>query len=339
MVASIPVRIGCLGAARIAPNALVKPAQRSAGAVVGGVAARDREKAEAFAARHSIPRVYGSYRELIEAADLDAVYVPLPNGLHARWTLAALAAGKHVLCEKPFTANAAEAERVADAAARSGRVVMEAFHWRYHPLAHRLIEIVESGELGRIKRIEASFVFPLPRWSDIRWQLDLAGGSLMDIGCYAVHIVRTLAGAEPKVLGAASKQRSPGVDRWARADLGFADGRTGQVTAGMWAGSVFRAYARVTGERAVMSVLNPLGPHTFNLLTVRGRSGTRRERVQGRPTYEYQLEAFVSAITQRDPVLTGPQDSVANMRIIDAVYRAAGLEPRPGSADPPVQRW
>jgi predicted dehydrogenase len=156
----------------------------------------------------------------------------------------------------------------------------------------------------------------------------------MDIGCYAVHIVRTLAGAEPEVLWAVSKKRRPGVDRWTRAELGFADGRTGQVTAGMWAGSVFRAYARVTGERAVMSVLNPLGPHPFNLLTVRGPSGTRRERVQGRPTYEYQLEAFVSAITQRDPLLTGPQDSVANMRIIDAIYRAAGLKPRPGSTGP-----
>jgi predicted dehydrogenase len=316
----------------------MKPAQKSAGAVVAGIAARDRAKAEAFAARHSIPTVYASYRELIEAADLDAVYVPLPNGLHAQWTLAALAAGKHVLCEKPFTANAAEAERVAEAAARSERVLMEAFHWRYHPLAHRLMEIVQSGELGRIRRIEAAFVFPLPRWSDIRWQLDLAGGSLMDIGCYAIHIVRTLAGAEPEVLWAVSRARRPGVDRWTRAELGFADGRTGEVTAGMWAGSVFRASARVTGERAVMSVINPLSPHMFNLITVRGSRGTRRERVRGLPTYEYQLEAFVSSIRQGQPVLTGPGDSVANMRIIDAIYRAAGLEPRRGSTDPSGQR-
>jgi predicted dehydrogenase len=325
--------------ARIAPGALVKPAQKTAGAVVAAVAARDRTRAEAFAARHSIPKVYGSYRELVEAADLDEVYVPLPNGLHAPWTLAALAAGKHVLCEKPFTANATEAERVAEAADRSERVVMEAFHWRYHPLAQRLIEVVQSGELGPIRRIEAGFVFPLPRWSDIRWQLDLAGGSLMDIGCYAVHVVRTLAGAEPEVLWAVSKQRSPGVDRWIRAEMGFADGRTGLVTAGMWAGSVFRAYARVTGERAVMSVINPLAPHAFNLVTIRGRSGTRRERVRGRPTYEYQLEAFVSAIRRGEPVLTGPSDSLANMRVIDAIYRAAGLAPRQGRAEPPDQRW
>jgi predicted dehydrogenase len=332
---SLPVRIGCLGAARIAPGALVKPAQKCDGAVVAAVAARDRSRADAFATQHAIPKVYGSYRELVEAADLDAVYVPLPNNLHAPWTLSALAAGKHVLCEKPFTANAAEADRVAEAAARSELVVMEAFHWRYHPLARRLLEVVQSGELGRVRRIEAAFVFPLPRWSDIRWQLDLAGGSLMDIGCYAVHVVRTLAGAQPEVIYAESKPRSPGVDRWIRAELGFADGRTGQVTAGMWAGSVFRAHARVTGERGVMSVINPLAGHMFNLVTVRGGGGTRRERVRGRPTYEYQLEAFVSAVTRGEPVLTGPTDSVANMRVIDAIYRAAGLEPRRGSTEQP----
>ena len=185
------------------------------------MAARDRTRAEAFANRHSIPRVYGSYRELVEAPDLEAVYVPLPNGLHAEWTLAALAAGKHVLCEKPFAANATEAERVADAAAQSGLVVMEAFHWRYHPLATRLLEIVGRGDLGEIERIEAALIFPLLKASDIRWQLDLAGGSLMDAGCYPVHLVRTLAGAEPVVTSAVCKERSPGVDRWIRAELEF----------------------------------------------------------------------------------------------------------------------
>ncbi|HMC38089.1 MAG TPA: Gfo/Idh/MocA family oxidoreductase, partial [Acidimicrobiales bacterium] len=187
-----PIRIGCLGAAKIAPAALIKPARRVEGAVVAAVAARDRGRAEAFARKHGIAKVYGSYKELVEAPDVDAVYIPLPNGLHAEWTLAALAAGKHVLCEKPFTANAAESRKVADVAATSDRVVMEAFHWRYHPYAARMLEIIGSGALGRVQRVEAALVFPLPKWSDIRWQLDLAGGSLMDAGCYPVSIVRTL---------------------------------------------------------------------------------------------------------------------------------------------------
>jgi predicted dehydrogenase len=330
---SSPVRIGCLGAARIAPAALIKPARNGVGAVVAAVAARDRFRAEAFAARHSIPRVYGSYQELVEAPDLEAVYVPLPNGLHGEWTLAALAAGKHVLCEKPLTANASEAQRVADAADRSGLVVMEAFHWRYHPLATRLLEIVGSGDLGQIERIEATLIFPLFNPSDIRWQLDLAGGSLMDAGCYPVHVVRTLAGAEPTVTAASCRVRTPGVDRWIQADLSFGDGRSGRVTAGMWSASIVRAQARVTGRHATMNVLNPLAPQLFNLITIRGPGGTRVERVRGKPTYEYQLEAFVSAIRDGRAVPTGPHDSVANMALIESIYRAAGLDPRRGSSE------
>jgi len=332
-VTSSPVRIGCLGAARITPAALLSPARRSDDAIVTAVAARDRSRAEMFAARHGIPGVHDSYQDLVEASDIDAVYIALPNGLHAEWTLAALSAGKHVLCEKPFTANAREAQQVAGAAAVADRVVMEAFHWRYHPLATRLIELVNGGELGDVRRIEAALVIPLPKWSDIRWQLDLAGGSLMDVGCYPVHMVRTLAATEPEVDSAIAKERTPGVDRWIRAELTFADGRTGRITAGMWSSTVFRSHIRVSGERGVLTVLNPLAPQLLSLVIVRRGGRTRWERVRGRPTYEYQLEAFVSAIRAGPSVLTGPSDSVANMRAIDAIYRAAGLEPRRGSTE------
>lgn len=332
---SDPLRIGCLGAAQIAPAALIKPARNVAGVVVSAVAARDRSRAEAFARKHGITTVCSSYQELVDAPYVDAVYIPLPNGLHAQWALAALAAGKHVLCEKPFAANAGEVKRVMEAAAGGDLVVMEAFHWRYHPLASRMLEIMAGGELGVIERIEASFVFPLPRWSDIRWQLDLAGGSLMDAGCYAVHIVRTLAGAEPQVRSAMCRVRTPQVDRWVTADLGFhgADQLTGRVTAGMWAAPGLRIRARVTGDRGVMTALNPLAPQFFNLLTTRTQGRTRRERVRGRATYDYQLEAFVAAVRNGGPVLTDLEDSLANMEAIDAIYRAAGLEPRRGATD------
>jgi predicted dehydrogenase len=333
VVTNSRVRIGCLGAAKIAPAALIKPAQRVQGAEVVAVAARNRDRADGFARRHSIPKVYGSYKELIEAPDIDAVYIPLPNGLHAEWTLAALDAGKHVLCEKPFTANAAEAEKVADASAKTDRVVMEAFHWRYHPLATRMLEVIESGDLGEIRHIEAALMFPLFKSTDIRWQLDLAGGSLMDAGCYPVNIVRTLAGAEPEVKSAAARVRSAGVDRWIQAELRFADGRTGRVTAGMLSSRVLRLHARVKGEKGEMFVFNPLAPHLFNLLSVRTNGRRTRQRVKGRPTYEYQLQAFVSAVRDGTPVLTDPAGAVANMRVIDAIYRAAGLELRVGSSE------
>src|SRR5205823_14173805 len=128
------LRFGVLGAARIAPLAIVKPARQVDGVVVSAIAARDPERAKEFASKHGIPKVHTSYDALVDDPDIDAVYIPLPNGLHAQWTLRAIAAGKHVLCEKPFTANAAEAEQVADAAEASDVVVMEAFHYRYHPL-------------------------------------------------------------------------------------------------------------------------------------------------------------------------------------------------------------
>ena len=333
-MSSDSMRIGCLGAARIAPAALINPARNLEGVTVSAIAARDRQRADAFARKHGIPTVYRTYRELVEAPDVDAVYIPLPNGLHAEWTLAALAAGKHVLCEKPFAANASEAERVAQVASQSGKVVMEAFHWRYHPLAERMLQIVRGGELGEIRHVSAALVFPLVRRSDIRWQLDLAGGSLMDAGCYPVHIVRTLAGSEPNVESAGCRLRSPGVDRWVRAELSFDGGRTtGQVTAGMWASPGLRIQAAVTGERGHMKVINPLAPQHFNLITTRVDGHTRRERVRGGATYDYQLEAFSRAIREGTAVITGPNDSVANMSAIDAIYDAAGLEPRQGAAN------
>src|SRR5690242_9517252 len=171
------LRIGTLGAARITPNALIRPAREVHGVEVTAVAARDRSKAHAFATKHNIPRVLDSYDQLIADPDIDAIYNPLPNGLHGHYTIAALEAGKHVLCEKPFTANAEEAEAVAAVAAKHPELVtMEAFHWRYHPLAERINAVVASGELGPVRNIETFMCIPLPLPNDIRFDPKLAGG-------------------------------------------------------------------------------------------------------------------------------------------------------------------
>jgi predicted dehydrogenase len=323
------LRIGCLGAARIAPAALIKPCQSNDRTVCAAVAARDPSRAREFATKHGIPKVHDSYDSLLADDEIDAIYNPLPNGLHGVWTLKAMAKGKHVLCEKPFTSNADEAQRVADAVTKSGLVVMEAFHWRYHPMAARMLEVIASGELGEIRRVEAALCFPLPRFKDIRWQLSLAGGSLMDAGCYPVHIVRTLAGSEPKVVKASAKLHSAGVDRRMEAEFTFEDGRTGGILASMWSASLLRMRAVVTGSQATMSVFNPVSPQMFNRLSISGSKGKRHERVQGGPTYDYQLEAFRAAVQEGVPTLTPPSDAVANMRVIDAIYMAAGLQPRP----------
>jgi predicted dehydrogenase len=326
--AAAPLRFGILGAARIAPMALVRPARETPGATVAAVAARDPARARGFAAKHGIPRVHDSYDALLGDPEIDAVYNPLPNGLHCEWTIRALHAGKHVLCEKPIAANTEEAERMAAAARETGRALVEAFHWRYHPLAARVLALLAEGAIGAPRHYEAWLAFPLVFRNDIRWRWDLGGGALMDAGCYPISMVRHVAGAEPTVERARAWLRSPQVDRRVEAELRFADGRTARIGCSLWSATLLRVRLRVVGERGELRVFNPLAPHFYHRLTVRTAEGSRRERVAGRSTYAHQLAAFVAHVRTGAPVPTGPDDAVANMRVIDAVYRAAGLRPR-----------
>ncbi|MEV6611440.1 Gfo/Idh/MocA family oxidoreductase [Kutzneria sp. NPDC051319] len=322
------VRIGVLGAARIAPTALIAPARDNTEAEVVAVAARDRNRAAAYAGKHGIPKVHGSYDELLADPGTDAVYNPLPNALHAEWTLAALAAGKHVLCEKPFTSNATEAATVAEAADASGLVVMEAFHYRYHPLANRVAEILASGEIGTLKHVHAALCFPLPKFSDIRYNRDLAGGAMMDAGCYALHMTRLLGGGEPEVVSAQAKLHKPEVDRAMTAALVFPGGHTGSVTASLWSADLLKIAASAVGDKGRIDIFNFVMPQAYHRLTVRTANAKRVERLSKRPSYSYQLDAFCDAVLRGRPVLTPPSDSVRNMTVIDEIYRKAGLSPR-----------
>lgn len=324
------MRIGILGAARIAPTALIRPARAVDDVTVAAVAARDPGRARAFATRHGIPTVHDSYADLVADPSLDAVYVPLPNGRHAEWTLAALSAGKHVLCEKPFTANAAQAREVAAAAKESGLVVMEAFHYRYHPVAQRMADIVHSGELGEIRHVSTAMCFPLPRFSDIRYRFDLAGGALMDAGCYAVHCLRLLSPGTPSVTSATALplRRDPRIDRAMTARFALDGGATGEIHTSMWSSTLLRVRAEVTGSRGGLRVTNFAAPHLFSRFTVTVDGARRRERVTGEATYTHQLRAFAAATRGEDTNLTPPEDSIATMSLIDDVYTAAGLPTR-----------
>jgi predicted dehydrogenase len=331
-----PLRIGILGAAAIAPAALLQPARAVGGVTVAAVAARDPARARVFAARHGIPRVHEGYAELLEDPEIDAVYVPLPNALHAEWSIRALRAGKPVLCEKPLASNAAEAERMAGAAEETGLPLVEAFHWSFHPLAARSREILRSGEIGEVRHLEMDFCVPLLKPGDIRFRYDLAGGSAMDLGCYAIHWIRFHAEAEPQVVSARARLSSPGLDRWIEAELRFPDGRTGRMVCSLAAFTMPRIRGRVVGSRGELRVTNPVAPHLFHRLRVRSRDGTRRERVPGRATYVHQLEAFAARVRGGPPLHCEAREGVANMAVIDAVYDAAGL-PRRGVPAPPPQ--
>ncbi|TDC25356.1 Gfo/Idh/MocA family oxidoreductase [Streptomyces sp. 8K308] len=329
------VRIGVLGAARIVRRALVVPARRVPGVTVAALAARDRDRARAHARRLGIPRVHADYDALLADPDLDAVYVPLPNSLHAEWGVRALRAGKHVLCEKPIAGNEAEARWLADEAARAGRVVCEAMHPVYHPLADRVGTLVAEGAIGEVRHVEARISFPIPSRGDIRWSYELGGGALMDLGVYAVALLRAWAGAEPvEVTGAEARIRTPDVDRRVDARLRFANGATGRLVTSMWGWPALASRCHVEGSRGRLTVLNPLGPHLFNRIVLDVDGERSRERVAGRPdTYTCQLRAFVAAVTGGEPPRTGPEHFLASMRVIDAIYRRAGLPPRGVQAD------
>jgi predicted dehydrogenase len=227
---------------------------------------------------------------------------------------------------------------VAAAAAEAGLVVMEAFHYRYHPLLARVVEILRSGELGALRRVDTRGCIPLPMRNDIRYQLDLAGGALMDIGCYAVHQTRTLSGQEPEVVSATARCIRPGVDRWMRADLRFSDSLSGSFECALLSRKLFSLGARVEGEHGTLAVTNLTAPQYWHRLVVRrrdpdtGAERRRRERIRGEASYTYQLRAFLAAVREGAPYPTTPADAIANMRVIDAAYRAAGLEPRQPTA-------
>ncbi|MFG2796192.1 Gfo/Idh/MocA family protein [Streptomyces pseudovenezuelae] len=329
---SEPLRIGVLGAARISASSLIGPA-RATGHRVVAVAARDRARAEAYAAEHGVERVAGSYAELIADPEVEVVYNPLANGLHGPWNLATLAAGKHVLSEKPSASNAEEAAEVREAAAKAGTVFMEAFHYLFHPVTRRLHEVLASGEIGELRHVETMVAIPAPAASDPRWSLPLAGGAVMDLGCYSLHALRVLApwaGGAPRLVSARGGERAgaPGVDEWLDADLAFPGGATGSARCHM-AYDRLEMSCRIIGSRGEVLAPNFVLPHTDDRVVVRTADGERTERLGTRSSYTYQLEAFADRVRGGDPLPLDPDDAVSTMTLIDTAYRAAGFEPRP----------
>ncbi|MFI1029983.1 Gfo/Idh/MocA family protein [Streptomyces sp. NPDC020951] len=320
------VSVGVLGAARIVQSALLEPAADLDGVEVTAIAARDHGRAVAFAREHGIPRVLRSYDEIVDDPAVDAVYVPTPAALHGHWTRRAIAAGKHVLCEKPFTANAEEAEAITELAESSGLVVMEAFHSRYHPMWTRMSRLIDSGVLGRLATARAEFTVPHADTTDIRWQRDLGGGALMDLGCYPVRLLRHLFG-EPEVIGARIRDVD-GVDASTTAQLAFDDGVLGEVVANMEAGDGHAAELRVSGSAGTLHVRMPYHPYLYGELTLTTESDVVVEQGDPRTTYSFQLEAFRDAVTDGGPNPTDAREATATMRVIDAIYRAGGLRPR-----------
>ena len=322
-----PLRFGTLGVARITPGALTGPAADNVDAVVAAVAARDRTRAESFAKQHGIETVYDSYDDVIRDPTLDVIYNPLPISHHREYTIKALRAGKHVLCEKAFALNAAEAQEMAAAARETGLVLLEAFHYRYHPVFLRALEIVDSGALGQIQRIDGRFGIRTPGPGDIRMHYETGGGATMDLGAYPISWLRHITRQEPEVVSAEARIGNPDVDLWLKAEYRLADGAVATTTGSMTEQS-YVADLDIRGELGRLLVVNPLLPHISHSIELTIDGKTTREKLSQRPTYAYQLDAFIDAVRNGAPMPTDAEDAVKQMRVIDAAYRAAGMRTR-----------
>ena len=325
------IRIGILGAARIAPRGIIAPANETLGTEVVAIAARNLERAQDFAAQHSIPLAFGSYAELIARDDIDLVYCALPPSAHLEWCMAALASGKHVLVEKPFANNAQDAAQIVAAARAANRHAFEGMHYRFHPLFDRALGLIRSGIVGKLKHIDAVFNANLPDTpGELRYIEALGGGALMDLGCYCMHWIRTVAAEEPSVVEARARCAIPGVDLDTEADLAFTSGPTASLKCSMQPddGKLYRRL-RVTGESGVLEIENPVTPHAGATLSIDAPNAPMPQIVSGgETTFLFQLRQILEVIEGRAEPITGGDDAIGNMRAIDSIYRAAGLRPR-----------
>jgi predicted dehydrogenase len=286
------------------------------GVEITAVASRDASRAQAYAHEHGIARAHGSYEELLDDDELDAVYISLPNGMHHEWTLKAIDAGKHVLVEKPYSRRAAEAEEAWDAAGRAGLVVMEAFMWRHHPQAAAALSLVEQGKIGRLREVRTTFSFPLFDHENVRMVADLDGGALMDVGCYCISGARLLAGDPERVFG--EQVVGPtGVDVDFYGVLRFPNDVVAVFDASFTLPK--RQRLEAVGEEGTLVLEAPWRSDWGGRVLV----DDEPVAVPEANPYEHELTNFAAAIAGEAEPLLGREDAVAQARVIEALYRSA----------------
>ncbi len=318
------LRIGVLGAAKIVPSALLEPAAQRSDMKVTHVAARDPAREAEFARTHGL-QAAGGYAALIARDDLDLIYIALPPSGHCEWSIGALEAGKAVLCEKPFSMSEEEAERMVEASQRTGRPLIEAFHYRYHPTVLRAEKLLREQAIGPLVSASANFCIVIPEEAgEFRWDARLGGGAFMDIGCYPFHVLRTLIGSEPELLGTSGTFRN-GVEAEAEARLNFNGSIPATVRCSMVA-TDRRLDVEIVGENGRLSISNFIVPHFGGVLTLETAAGTVTEEPDPMTTYAAQLEHVAQVLLHGAEPLTGGRDAVSNMRIIEAARTAVRSE-------------
>jgi D-xylose 1-dehydrogenase (NADP+, D-xylono-1,5-lactone-forming) len=284
------------------------------------VASRDLGRAEAYARERGIERAYGSYEDLLADPKIEAVYISLPNSMHVEWSIQALEAGKHVLCEKPLSRHPEDVERAFDAAEKAGRILMEAFMYRHNPQTKRLKELVEGGAIGRLRLVRAAFSFPLDDAANVRLNDELEGGGLMDVGCYCISGSRLLAGEPESVYGEQVAAPS-GVDELFTGTLRFAADVLAEIDCGLVLPE--RDELEAIGEEGSIFLDDPW--HCRKpVIEVRREEGTERIELEPEDSYRLQLENMSAAIRGRAKPLLGREDALGQAQAIEALYRAAG---------------
>jgi predicted dehydrogenase len=323
------LRWGILSTANIATGKVIPGMRQAARTEVVAIASRDPDLARSVADRLGIPTAHGSYAALLADPQVDAVYIPLPNHLHAEWTIAAAEAGKHILCEKPLAMTAADAERMVDAAKAAGVHLMEAFMYRHHPSWVAVRELVASGSVGRLAAIQSWFSYYNVDAANIRNILDFGGGALYDIGCYCINLSRMLFDGEPRVVGASiSRDPTDGTDVLTSAILEF-DGGIASFTCSTRTETDQRV--SIYGDTGRISIgipfnIPPDRPTTISVTAGGDPPIAPATEVITFPTkdpYAAEAEAFASAVLDGRPTPVPPEDAVANLRVIEAIFAAA----------------
>jgi len=326
------LRVGILGAARIAPKAIVHPASVRGDVKIQAVAARNYARAKAFAEKYSDRgfqiEALASYQSVIDDPDIDLIYNPLPINLHAEWTIKALEAGKHVLCEKPFAMNIVEAEAMLAAAEKSGKRLIEAFHYRYHPAFRHMLRWIKTGCIGQVQSLEAVFNVEIPNigGAEIRHLPETGGGAFMDLGCYPLSWALMITKGNLHSVTSTADLTSLGVDERLSATLTFDDGVTAKLSASMAKDEPFAASLKIEGETGRIEFINPVAPHSGGELTLETGGESVAVSVDRTTTYTHQLNAVVSALKTGEPLPTEGDIILRQQRALDRIYEAAGLK-------------
>jgi predicted dehydrogenase len=336
-LASHRLRFGVLGTARIGWTSVCPAIHASRNAELGAVASRDLGQAGDFAREALIPRHYGSYAELLDDAEIDAVYIPLPNSLHLEWAIKAAERKKHVLCEKPLALSVGECLEMQAAADANGVRLMEAFMYRFHLRTQRLLEMARGGAVGEMRVIRSAFTFRLSRPDNIRLRADLGGGALMDVGCYCVDISRRLAGTLPVEAQAWLTTGSTGVDTQLAGSLRFESGLVAQFDCAF--DIERREFVEVVGTTGTLIAGQAFvaGKGSVEIVERHGANAETRHAFAGEDPYQRMVEHFADAVLADEPVRYGISDATGTMAIIEALYRSARASGRPMRVEGQVQ--